>query len=406
MMANSSVKTPGNQLTTLAYYLFLGLYGAFLLNRFVKKAILVYSDQWQLFPTGEILTGFKVFEGLLHALFLLFATVLLLRHIRKASKVLLYYIVGFTTLFLLSEIRFLATSPAYSLIKSLVSENGYYLFKCIFPFVVIALWGILDRDATYTQKIMTVVEWTLLVNGFLVLLGVIGGFELLKTYPGTARYGYSGGLYHLSFNSIAYGIILMRRLLLNPQRFDGKALLLAVSMLFFGQKAALLYVALVFWVMLLRSKTVKLAGFFLIALGLLMIDHIVRFLIPFIPFWKPVYEDGGAWSVFFSFRNKTVANMFSVFMEEKGWWEFFLGGTLRYPMRVEMYPFDLWVFTGMIGLCFTVYFFTRILSKPYHWIPLIVASLAGGIYEAPMGMLLFFFWVFGDQKLREHKSFV
>ena len=65
-------------------------------------------------------------------------------------------------------------------------------------------------------------------------------------------------------------------------------------------------------------------------------------------------------------------------------------GAIRYPMCVEMMPIDIFVFFGALGLFLFVFLVFKIIPRWKWSIPILVACFSGGIYEAPLGMLVFF----------------
>ena len=58
-------------------------------------------------------------------------------------------------------------------------------------------------------------------------------------------------------------------------------------------------------------------------------------------------------------------------------------------MRFEMMPFDIFLFFGFLGLLIIMVFFWSWSAKLYWYIPMIVASFSGGIYEVPFAMMFY-----------------
>ena len=55
-----------------------------------------------------------------------------------------------------------------------------------------------------------------------------------------------------------------------------------------------------------------------------------------------------------------------------------------------MMPLDIFIYFGLIGVYLLILFYLKIINK-FGWsIPLVVACVAGGIYEAPMEIMIYF----------------
>ena len=109
----------------------------------------------------------------------------------------------------------------------------------------------------------------------------------------------------------------------------------------------------------------------------------------FSPFWETVYKSSGAWGVISSTRINLLILAYERFLLEKSIINLLFGGWIRYPDYVEMLFFDITMYYGFIGLVLYIIFFYKVISKWKLLIPLIVACLAGGLYESPMGMVVF-----------------
>jgi hypothetical protein len=61
----------------------------------------------------------------------------------------------------------------------------------------------------------------------------------------------------------------------------------------------------------------------------------------------------------------------------------------RFPTRVEMMPFDVLAYFGVLGLFCFILMIIKIIPNWKWSIPILVACFGGGIYEAPLAMLVF-----------------
>jgi hypothetical protein len=211
--------------------------------------------------------------------------------------------------------------------------------------------------------------------------------SLFESYPLTGRWGYSGLLFHNSINSIFYGIGLI--FILEKQKKEWLPIFLfSLALLLLGQKAGMFYLALIVCFAWIKNKTLHVGFLGVGGLLLLTVQYWIPFIVQYNLFWRNVYEKHGAWSVFFSLRNENIQNIFSQ-MNNISVLDIIIGGTGRFPIRVEMMPFDVLVFFGVLGLfCFTL-LIIKIIPNWKWSIPILVACFGGGIYEATLGMLLF-----------------
>jgi len=198
--------------------------------------------------------------------------------------------------------------------------------------------------------------------------------------------GYNGLLFHNSINSIFYGIGLI--FILEKQKKEWLLIFLfSLTLLLLGQKGGMFYLALIVCFAWIKNKTLHVG--FLVVGGLLLLT--VQYWIPFIVqynlFWRNVYEKHGTWGVFFSLRNENIETIFSTTQNFEVI-NFIAGGIVRFPTRVEIMPFDILLFFGIIGLFLNVLYYWKWPTKKIWYIPLVVACLGGGLYESPMGMIL------------------
>jgi hypothetical protein len=162
----------------------------------------------------------------------------------------------------------------------------------------------------------------------------------------------------------------------------------SLSLLFLGQKAGLFYLALIVCFVWIKNKTLQVGFLGLGGILLSTVQYWVPFIVQYNLFWRNVYEKHGSWGVFFSLRNENIQKIFSQ-ANNMNVLDFFIGGTSRFPMRVEMMPFDIFLFFGFLGLLIIMVFFWSWSAKLYWYIPMIVASFSGGIYEVPFAMMFY-----------------
>ncbi|MGB2117103.1 MAG: hypothetical protein ACPH3F_04835, partial [Flavobacteriaceae bacterium] len=117
------------------------------------------------------------------------------------------------------------------------------------------------------------------------------------------------------------------------------------------------------------------------------------------PFWGKVYDNHGVWGVVFSLRNENIYELFFDSGFRTYFLDWVLGGQGRFPNnKVEMMLFDALAYFGVLGLFIYILFLLKIISNWTWCIPLIVACFAGGIYEAPLVMVLYVVLLLGIKK--------
>jgi len=360
------------------------LAGYFLLNRFLRKCSLVYFDNnWVELKVGEgILFGIAYIFILISAWFLR----------KKIPRFVFWCWGGILMLFILNEIRFALEFSEYEFIYSFTQSQGYYTAKVTLPLLFIGVWSVLKDNAHYVGLFIKQLEVFLVINGVCLVLGAIFNISVFESYPLTERWGYSGLLWHNSMNYIFYGLILIYAL-----QKDKKAWILIglffVCLLLLGQKSGLLYLGLIIIFVVLKNKYARMG---LLGLGGVMIvcaPYWVPIAVSYSQFWQNVYNKHGAYGALLSLRNENIESVWNSIGGKITLWESILGGLTRFPIRVEMMPFDLFLYFGCAGLLLMCWFFWLLIPKWYWSIPIIVACLAGGLHEAPIGFLIYFLFI-------------
>ena len=362
------------------YWVLLVLTSYFLLNRFLQKISFVYLDnRW---------TELKIGEGVLFGLaygFILISAWLLRR---KIPRYVFWCWGGIVLIFLINEFRFAWGNPNYSLMESLTKSQGYYTAKFTMPLLFWGVWSVLKNANHFGLVFITQLQRFLTINAVLIIAGAVLGILLFESYPLSGRWGYSGLLWHLSFHSIAYGVFLLY--LLEQKKKDwGSIVLFCFALLLLGQKAGILYILLIFT---LGSVTNRYLRGGIIASCLVLVCSATLWL-PYVvtlsPFWENVYNKHGVWGVLLSLRNENIEKIWEIVGPPSSIFDVMLGVPIRFPMRVEMLPFDILGYFGALGLFLFVLLIFKIV---FYWkwsVPILVACFSGGIYEVPLGMLIF-----------------
>ena len=363
------------------YWLLVVLTGYFILNRFIRKLSFVYlENQWIELKVGE-----GVLFGLAYGIILISAWFLR----KKVPRYVFWCWGGIVLIFLINELRFAWGNPDYSLVESLTKSQGYYTAKFTMPLLFWGVWSALKEANHYGLVFITQLQKLLTINAIFLTTGAVLGISLFESYPLSGRWGYSGLLWHLSFHSIVYGVFLIY--LLEQKKKSWISIVLFGSvLLLLGQKAGLLYFLLIFTLGVIKNnclqKGIIASSFVLIFSAKLWLPYIVIYS----PFWENVYNKHGVWGVLLSLRNENIENIWGIINPQLSTFDVVFGGVIRFPVRIEMMLFDILIYFGVLGLIIFILLIIKIVPSWKWSIPIFVACFGGGIYEVPLGMLLFF----------------
>ena len=361
------------------YWVLVVLTSYFLFNRFLQKLSFVYLDNhWIELKVGEgILFGLAYLVVLISAWFL-----------RKKIPLYVFWCWGgLVLIFFINEFRFAWDNSNYSLMESLTKNQGYYTAKFTMPLLFFGVWSVLKNANHFGAIFIYQLRVFLTVNAVLILSGSVFDISLFKSYPLSDRWGYSGLLWHLNFHCASYGILLIY-LLQKEHKQWVTIFLFGLTLMLLGQKAGVLYLMLIFIFVVVKNKPLRTTILICSIAGVISAPFWVPFVVTYAPFWGQVYDDHGAWGVIFSLRNESVYELFFESELRRGVVDWVFGGYNRYPVKVEMMAFDIFAYFGALGLFLKGFFLVKIIPHLVWGIPIIVACFAGGIYEAPMALLL------------------
>ena len=361
------------------YWVLVVLTSYFLLNRFLQKLSFVYLDnRWTDLKIGEgVLFGFAYVVILISAWFLR----------KKIPGYIFWCWGGLVLIFFINEFRFAWGHPNYSLVESLTKSQGYYTSKFTMPILFWGVWLVLKDANHYGLVFITQLQRFLTINAVFIIVGAVFGVSLFESYPLSGRWGYSGLLWHLSFNSIAYGVFMLY-LLDQKKKAWGSIILFGLVLLLLGQKAGLLYFILIFTLGLVTKRYLQWG----IISSCLVIVFSAQLWLPFViklsSFWENVYNKHGVWGVLLSLRNENIEKIWGIISPQLSAFDMIFGG-VRFPMRIEMMLFDILIYFGVLGLIIFILLIIKIVPRLKWSVPILVACFSGGIYEAPLGMLVF-----------------
>lgn len=293
-------------------------------------------------------------------------------------------------IFLINEFRFAWGNPDYSFMKSLTKSQGFYTAKFTMPLLFWGVWSVLKNTNYYGLVFITQLHRFLTINAIFIIVGAVFGVSLFESYPLSGRWGYSGLLWHLNFHCASYGILLIY--ILQKEHKDWGGVFLFVSaLLLLGQKAGILYLLLIFMLVIIKTTMLRTIILICCVAGIISAPLWVPIVVSFIPFWEKVYTNHGVWGVIFSLRNENIYELFFDSELRTFFVDWILGGHGRFPKnRIEMLPFDALAYFGVLGIFLYALFLLKIIPSWTWGIPIFVSCFGGGLYEAPLGMLLFF----------------
>ena len=230
----------------------------------------------------------------------------------------------------------------------------------------------------------------MIINSFLIIIGLIFDVNIFSSFPGSSRFGYSG-LFTKSGESVLLYLLLI--VYFYAKFLKGKSILPVIYFILIailsGKKIALLIIPLLFTIhFCLRSKYkvyFSIIGLFIISIIIFFKRAILDFLFNSFPFWEKILIEKGIWAVITSTRNLNLLKT-QTFVENN--WSFvnyIFGGVDYNNSKIEIDPLDLFMFFGFVGGIFYLLFLTKnflILENKYLKILIIGFLVLGMLYGA------------------------
>ena len=362
------------------YWLLIVLTSYFLLSRFLQKLSFIYLDDLWI----ELKVGEGILFGLAYLVFLISAWFL-----RKKIPLYVFWCWGgLVLIFFINEFRFAWDNSNYSLMESLTKNQGYYTAKFTMPLLFLGVWSVLKNANHFGGVFVNQLLVFLTINAVFIISGAVFSISLFESYPLSGRWGYSGLLWHLNFHCASYGILLIY-LLQKEHKQWVTIFLFGLTLMLLGQQAGVLYLMLIFIFVVIKNKPLRTTILISSVVGVISAPFWVPFVVTYAPFWGKVYDNHGAWGVIFSLRNENVHELFFNSDMRILFIDWIVGGQSRYPVRIEMMPFDLLLFSGFLGVFIAGVFIYKMVPSWSWFIPVLVACFSGGIYEAPLVMVIY-----------------
>lgn len=302
---------------------------------------------------------------LLFEAFLIF--IVLLKGLKKKS---FYLIIILIVCFFIGQF-FLVKNSVFqnNFLDEVLRGDIYHLNKYIFIILFVSIIERYKNKAKLSKSIVKMVILILGINSLLVLYGFIFNYDLFQSFPGSKRFGYSG-LFLKSGESVL--LYLLASIYFYIQYLNGKSILPVIYFVFIailsGKKIAFLILPLFYIVhFCLQSKYkthFRISGVLILSLILIFKRKIIEVLVEFFPFWESLLEEKGFWTVVFSTRDLNFSKTLDFISTYWTPVNYLFGGTNYNHLRIEIDPFDLFVFFGLIGSIVYLMFIKKYYLKP------------------------------------------
>lgn len=317
---------------------------------------------------------------------------------KKIDKKVLIFISAIGIISIINEIRFAFTSIDYNILESATKGQLSYVVKVLLPFFFIGLWHVLDVHKKRSYDFVTITEKLFIFNAILIIVGgVFFGFAILESYPLSGRWGYCGILLDRSVTQMVYGLLLLHNWSAKKQ-FNWKNLLFIVCLLISGQKAGFLWVGAFLFLVVFKKTVDRLVLFIIGLIFVIILSIYFNKVISLSSFWNGVLQEHGILGLLFSTRNNALFEVWENVINKGVWFDYFFGGINRYPQVIEMLPFDILSYFGIVGLMFFIWFFVSWVPSWKWGIPLIIAIFSGGIIGYPLAALIYFIYIYLNKR--------
>lgn len=297
--------------------------------------------------------------------------ILLFAFQKGINKRFIYLILILISSFFIGQ-YFLAKDSIFdnSLLEEFLKGDIYHLNKYILIILFVAVVKDYSHNLELSKTILGIMFIALSVNSVLVILGFVFDINLFQSFPGSTRFGYSGLFVKSGESVLLYmlaSIYFYIRFLKGKSVFP--ALYFVLIALLSGKKIAFLILPLFYFVhFCIQSKNkyiYRFLGVIILATVLFFKKVIIQSLVVFFPFWEKLLEEKGFWTVIFSTRDLNFYHTLGFIHQNWKPINYIFGGTNYNQLRIEIDPFDLFVFFGLIGgMAFLTFVFAYFL-KPF-----------------------------------------
>jgi len=239
-------------------------------------------------------------------------------------------------------------------------------------------------------------------NLILIIIGLIFGIEILKSYPYSERFGYNGLIVLQGMGSFIYNLLIIRSYyrFINLRGSIYELLMFVIASLLLGTKAVLLLLfLLVFYhfFFVQKRKIVKIWVAFSTLLSLLMIRPILDVYVKIFPFGEELINRYGYMTFLTSKRTLNIEKTMNYVQTNWNWDDYLFGNINPKAYLVESSIPDLFFFFGIAGLLVFIFFFKQMYFSVFEnthikvllAIFLVTAMLAGGFFYSVFNVIIF-----------------
>ncbi len=278
----------------------------------------------------------------------------------------------------------------------------YYLNRFIYPFVFIFSFLSLKDNNKIATVSLAIIEWLLIGNAILMLLGLVFNIELFSSYAHSERFGYDGLFNKINETSYLYTILIAHRYYKTIHRKEKVyKLIIAIAISFLlGAKAILFFLGLLLLfhlIFIARFKQIyRIAIIPILTVGIIFFTDIASFLFKLSPFWENLGKQYTPTTLLFSTRDIMLANNMAYISQNWSFINYLIGGpyyTANF-FNIEMDLPDLVLFFGVIGAIIYLILLKKIYFKnntslinSLLFLIVLTGFFAGGLFLSVMAMI-------------------
>lgn len=287
------------------------------------------------------------------------------------------------------------------------SGSYYYVSRLLFIFIFIFASKNWQQKDLIFNRTLTLIEWILIINSILIVIGALFNVNLFKTYSNTLRFGWDGMFNRHNQVSMLYNVYLvfLYYKLIHKQTKLVYFLLIVLASILIGTKVILLFLGLLllFHLMYVSQKFKPFRFWVLIPLIVSSIFYksIFKLYFSLFPFWKNLDSKYSLVSKIFSTRDLVLIQNYDYLISKWSFINYLIGGgwyskNFRF---IEMDLFALIVVFGFVGAAIYLYLFLiNFFKKTCYlqnglFILLIICGFLAGSFFACVSVMMFMYIV-------------
>jgi hypothetical protein len=327
---------------------------------------------------------FIKFNRILKAIFLTYSIIFIISHVKYVQEQLkgLLFIIVLLSIVYVSKNNF---SERY-----FFEYVRYVFILLVFPLL---FYVYANKSRDLFDKLYKLFKWLIIINAFLILIGVLFEVKVFQTYKFDGRFAYNGLILSQGFTPFLY---LCATTIFWVYKDKKMLLLLLTLCCLSGLKGVYFGEFLLLGLLVLSNKEFKKRFKIIILLILLIIFTTLLVTLLLTPMFVNVLESKGLTSAIFSYRTDNALEIFNQINENN--FNILIGALETEVVRLEMQIFDVILFFGALGLV-AYFLFLQLLYKkivkdsvPKVFFATILAlsALSGNLLYIPLSSLLMY----------------